>query len=172
MAAKRLAPSGLVLRGLRAAVGITQQEHAAAIDIAPGSLSKIETGQRKVPYERLFEMIGILGVGTQAEAQARLAILHGDGLLTESEIACLLMHHGCWPLICLYKSHATFGELLGRCAKCDARITCRPEGHGCPHGCGSGGLPGQREISPHQESYARVPAREPLDPTAVLQCER
>ena len=69
---RKLAPSGLVIRGLRSAVGITQQGHAEALDTSPGSLSKIETGQKTVPYERLFEMIAVLNGRPPVPERVRL----------------------------------------------------------------------------------------------------
>lgn len=140
MATKKLAPVGLVLRGLRASAGITQRAHAGAAGIPPAYLSKMETGLKKVPYGRIGKLISALGVGHQAATQARLAIFHGDGLLSESEMACLIAHHACWPVICLYKSHATFGKALERCGECGAQIACRPAGHECQNGCGSSTL--------------------------------
>jgi transcriptional regulator with XRE-family HTH domain len=136
---KRVNPLGQVMRGIRAVVGVTQASHAEAAGIVPAYLSRLESGEKKTSHRRLLELLAALRLGRQDETQARLAILHGDGLLTAGELAVLVAYNGCRPVICLYKSHATYGDQLETCPTCGRQVLCRPEGHECPNTCGGDG---------------------------------
>ena len=133
---KSLCPLGQVLRGIRAATGVTQATHAEALGIGPTYLSRLESGSKKASYERVVEIIAALRLCPQVETQARLAILHGDGNLEQDELAVLVAYHGCRTVICLYKTHSSYGEPLDACPTCVQQMLCRPEGHRCPNGCG------------------------------------
>jgi len=135
---KRLCPLGLVLRGMRAVAGVTQASHAGALGMDATSLSRLERGLTKATNDRVVELLAALRLCRHVETQARFAILHGDGILTEDDIVMLLAHHGCRTVICLYKSHSTYGDPLGNCSTCGQQMLCRPEGHRCPNACGEG----------------------------------
>lgn len=137
-ATKKLAPLGLVLRSMRAMAGVTQQAHAGAVGLGQGYLSKMENGEKRASYERLVELLTALEAGQvdrQGIVQARLAVLHGEGVLSEEELAALVAFHGCRPVICLYARHETYGERLPACPSCGEQLVCRPDGHRCPNGC-------------------------------------
>ena len=124
------------MRGIRAATGVTQASHAGLLGVGPTYLSRLESGSKKTSYERAGEIIAALRLCPHVEKQARLAILHGEGILTEDDLAMLVAYHGCRTVICLYKTHSSYGEPLDACPTCAQQMLCRPEGHRCPNRCG------------------------------------